>query len=79
MQLGASDAKNLTEKQQFYLDKVKAKLAKVCSSQFVPASKMELTKKSWHIYTLKPVLRSSLQRVYCSRGLEWLKTQADDP
>lgn len=29
MQLGATDKKGLTEKQQFYLDKIKTKLAKV--------------------------------------------------
>ena len=29
MQMGARDARSLTEKQSFYLDKIKAKLAQV--------------------------------------------------
>ena len=30
MQLGATDKKGLTEKQKFYMDKIKVKLAQVC-------------------------------------------------
>ncbi len=33
MQMGARDARSLTEKQSFYLDKIKAKLAQVSLSE----------------------------------------------
>lgn len=40
MQMGARDARSLTEKQSFYLDKIKAKLAQVIIPKGQPSSWM---------------------------------------
>ena len=74
MQLGASDAKSLTEKQQFYLDKIKAKLAKVLHHALFLQSLAQMLNSSSNfcgcmieIYTQAPAQRMShIEQNFCA-------------